>query len=249
MAIARLGQGEWPRPEAIMARGVKGTGRGGEEAVLRIGSRNYSSWSLRGWLLVRMSGLPFATEVVSPEDPTMRAELLLQSSSIRIPSLRHGGVEVWDTMAIAEYLHETCPEAAMLPRDRVARARCRSVSGEMHAGFHALRSSLPMNLRARTTGFTVWSAARADIERILAIWHDCLSTWGGPWLFGKSRCVADAMYAPVVTRFRTYDVALDPVAEGYAQAILSWPDLAEWIDAAHGEPEARISELEVEAEF
>ena len=232
-----------------MARGAKRSGPAEEAAVLRISSRNYSSWSLRGWLLVRLSGLPFTAEVVSPDDPSTRAELLLQSSSIRIPNLRHGDVEVWDTMAIAEYLDEVHPDAGMLPRDRLARARCRSISGEMHAGFHALRSSLPMNLRAHFPGFTVWSAARADIDRILAIWHECLATWGGPWLFGEARSVADAMYAPVVTRFRTYDVRLDPVAEDYAEAILAWPDMAEWIAAAQDEPEERISELEVEAEF
>jgi glutathione S-transferase len=207
-------------------------------AVLRISSRNYSSWSMRGWLILRLSGLPFRAETVSPDDPSTRAELLLQSSSILIPSLTHDGAEIWDTLGIAEYLNELRPEAGLLPADR-----------EMHAGFHALRSSLPMNLRAQVPGFTVWSAARADIERICKLWRDCLATWGGPWLFGEHRTVADAMYAPVVLRFRTYDVALDAPCEAYARTILGWPDVQEWIAAAKEEPEARITELEFDAEF
>ena len=221
----------------------------GEPAVLRISSRNYSSWSMRGWLLCRMSGLPFVEDVVSPDDPTSRAELLLQSSSILIPSLRHDGAELWDTLAIAEYLAELKPEARMLPADRIARARCRAISGEMHAGFAALRSTLPMNLRGHVPNFTLWSGARADIERILFIWRDCLERWGGPWLLGAERSVADAMYAPVVTRFRTYDVKLDGACEDYARTILGWPDVVEWSAAAQREPEAHIAELDLEAEF
>jgi glutathione S-transferase len=217
--------------------------------VLRISSRNYSSWSLRGFLLARLSGLPFTVEVVSKDDPSMRAELLMQSSSIRIPSLVHDGAEVWDTTAIGEFLNELCPKAQMLPKDRMARARCRSISGEMHAGFHALRSSLPMNLRAHHPDFTVWSAARADIERICQTWRDCLAEWGGPWLFGARPSVADAFYAPVVTRFRTYDVKLDAACEAYAKQILAWPDMVEWTAEAEAEMDEKIEELELDAEF
>ena len=222
---------------------------GAAPAVLRISSRNYSSWSMRGWLLCRMAGIAFEEEIVSADDPKSRAELLLQSSSILIPALRHEGAELWDTLAIAEYLNELVPDARMLPEDRLARARCRAISGEMHAGFAALRSTLPMNLRAVVPNFTLWSGAQADIERILWIWRDCLERWGGPWLLGAEKSVADAMYAPVVTRFRTYDVALDPVCEAYARTILGWPDVAEWIEAGKREPEARITELDLEAEF
>jgi glutathione S-transferase len=224
-------------------------GRAPEPAVLRISSRNYSSWSMRGWLLCRMAGIDFEEEVVSVDDPNSRAELLLQSSSILIPALRHDGAELWDTLAIAEYLNELVPEARMLPADRLARARCRAISGEMHAGFAALRSTLPMNLRAVVPNFTLWSGARADIERILWIWRDCLERWGGPWLLGAEKSVADAMYAPVVTRFRTYDVKLDAACEAYARAILAWPDVAEWIEAGKREPETHISELDLDAEF
>jgi glutathione S-transferase len=219
------------------------------KAVLRISSRNYSSWSLRGWLILRLSGLPFETELVSPDDPATRAELLLQSSSILLPCLLHDGVELWDTLAIAEYLNEPRPEARLMPEEWVARARCRSISGEMHAGFHALRSSLPMNLRAHLPGFTVWSAARADLERIFGLWRGCLAGWGGPWLFGDRPTLADAMFAPVVLRGRSYDVALDDSCEAYARTILGWPEVEEWIAAARQEPEARITELEYDAEF
>jgi glutathione S-transferase len=223
--------------------------RDSKKAVLRISSKNYSSWSLRGWLLTRMSGLPFEEERVSPDDPATRAELLLQSSSILIPCLFHDDAMIWDTLAIAEYLHETCPDAHMLPADRRARARARAIAGEMHAGFNALRSSLPMNLRAHFPNFTVWSAARADIERIEKIWHECLAEHGGPWLFGAHPTIADAMYAPVATRFRTYDVKLDPVSERYVQTLLTWPDMMAWRNAALQEPEEQIPELELDAEF
>lgn len=215
------------------------------EATLLISSKNYSSWSLRGWLITRLSGLPFKEKIVNPDDPAARAELLLRSSSILVPSLIHDGISIWDTLAIAEYLNELRPEAQMLPDDRHARARCRAISGEMHSGFAALRSSLPMNLHAHRPGFPIWSAARADIDRILTIWQDCFETWKGPYLFGKKLSLADAMYAPVVTRFLTYDVALNAQAAGYCQDIMAWPDMAEWVAAAKEEPQ-EITELEVE---
>jgi len=218
------------------------------DAVLRISSKNYSSWSLRGWLLTRLSGLDFTVEVATGDEQT-RAELLLRASSIRIPCLIHGEVTVWDTLAIAEYLNELRPEAQMFPADRVARAYCRSISGEMHSGFEALRASLPMNLRAHRPGFALWSGPKADIVHILTIWKDCLGRYGGPWLFGERRTVADAMYAPVVTRFLTYDVPLEPWARAFCERVMEWPDMAEWVASARQEPEPLIEELEVEAEF
>lgn len=214
-------------------------------ATLLISSKNYSSWSLRGFLLARMARLQFEEKVVSADDPANRAELLLQSSSIRIPALEHGGVLIWDVLAIAEYLNETFPKAGMLPADKKARARCRSICGEMHSGFSALRSSLPMNLRLHKPGYRVWSAAQADIDRIIEIWRDCLETWKGPWLFGAHATIADAMYAPVVTRFRSYDVQLDDACERYAAQVMAWPDLQEWTAAAADEPE-QIEELDIE---
>jgi glutathione S-transferase len=220
-------------------------GKSMAETTLLISSRNYSSWSLRGWLLARMSGLKFTVSVAAADDPAVRAELLLRASSILVPCLIHDGISVWDTLAIAEYLNEIRPKAGMLPAERAARARCRSISGEMHSGFSALRSSLPMNLRASRPGFTVWSSAKADIERILTIWRDCLETWKGPYLFGERRSVADAMFAPVLTRFRTYDVALEGACRAYGERILAWPDLVEWTQAALDEP-AEIEELDIE---
>jgi glutathione S-transferase len=213
-------------------------------ATLLISSKNYSSWSLRGYLLARLSGLGFEEKIADPDDPSNRRELLMQSSSIRVPSLMHDDVAVWDTLAIAEYLNETFPDAQMLPKDRIARARCRSISGEMHSGFTALREALPMNLRLFRPGFVVWSAVQADIDHICGIWRDCLTTWKGPWLFGDQPTIADCFYAPVVTRFRSYDVKVDPIAERYCQQIMAWPDMREWFAAAQHEPE-QIEELDI----
>jgi len=220
-----------------------------DRALLYISSRNYSSWSLRGFLLARLAGLEFDVESVDLNDPVARAELLNQASSIRIPCLLHEDLRVWDTMAIAEYLNERFPEAGLLPADKAARARCRSIAGEMHSGFQALRASLPMNLRAHRPGFRIWTGPRADIDRILGIWRDALSQWGGPWLLGDKPCMADAMYAPVVTRFLTYDVALEGPCAAYARTVMEWAPMIEWAAAAQEEPEPPIHELEVEAEF
>lgn len=214
-------------------------------ATLLISSKNYSSWSLRGFLLARLAGLDFEEKVVDPDDPVNRRELLMQSSSIRVPTLMHGDVVVWDTLAIAEYLNETFPQAEMLPADRAARARCRSISGEMHSGFTALREALPMNLKLFRPGFTVWSAVQADIDHITAIWRECLATWKGPWLFGARPSIADCFYAPVATRFRSYDIRMEGACERYCRQIMSWPDMQEWFAAAQKEPE-QIDELDIE---
>jgi len=215
------------------------------KATLIISSKNYSSWSLRGWLMAKWAGLDFDEQFASADDPTIRAELLLQSSSILVPTLIHDGHSVWDTLAIGEYLHEQFPAAGLLPTDREARARCRSICGEMHSGFTALRSALPVNLRGVKPGFAVWSAAQADIDRILKIWHECFDRWKGPYLFGEKLTMADALYAPVCTRFRTYCVRLDPVADAYCERILSLPTMVEWIEAAKLEPE-EMPELDAE---
>jgi glutathione S-transferase len=214
------------------------------KASLTISSKNYSSWSLRGWLLARFAGLEFEEKITPPGDVDARAEILLLSPSILVPALTHNGITVWDTLAIAEYLNEVKPKAGLLPADKAARARCRSICGEMHSGFSAMRSALPMNLKGHFPGFKIWARAQADIERITAIWRECLDTYGGPFLFGE-RSMADAMYAPVVTRFKTYDVALDPVCAKFADRIMALPEMQEWIAAAKLEPED-IDELEVE---
>ncbi len=214
------------------------------EATISISSKNYSSWSLRGWLLCKLAGLEIEEHTVSIDDPSMRAELLLLSPSFLVPCLTHDGIKVWDTLAIAEYLAELKPDAPLLPRDKKARAHCRSISGEMHSGFYNLRSALPMNLRAFHAGFKVFPGAQADIERVLTIWRECLKTYGGPYLFG-SLSMADAMYAPVCTRFLTYDVTLDETCADYCRSIMVWPAMEEWVSDAKSEPDD-IEELDVE---
>jgi len=214
------------------------------ETILTISSKNYSSWSLRGWLLCRMAGLKFVEEVVPVDDPTNRAELLLLSPSILVPCLTHQSIRIWDTLAIAEHLNEVRPKAGLLPADRATRARCRSICGEMHSGFTNLRSALPMNLKARHPGFKVWAGAQADIDRITTIWRECFAAYHGPYLFGKPT-MADAMYAPVVTRFLTYDVKLDADCAGYCDRITALPDMIAWREAAMLEPE-ELEELDME---
>jgi len=214
------------------------------DAELTISSKNYGSWGLRGWLLCRMAGLEFDEKAMPSDDPSTRAELLLMSPSFLVPCLRHEGVKVWDTLAIAEYLNEIKPKAQLLPADRGARAHCRAICGEMHGGFSNLRSALPMNLKARFPGFKVWAGARADIDRVLTIWRDCFSIYKGPYLFG-ALSMADAMYAPVCTRFLTYDVKLDAASAAYCRRIMALPDMIEWVEAAKTEPD-ELEELDAE---
>ena len=214
------------------------------KATLTIISKNYGSWSLRGWLMARFAGLDFEERLLPPDDPDARAEIMLLSPSFLVPCLTHDGVKVWDTLAIGEYLNEIKPKAGLLPADRAARAHCRAVCGEMHSGFSSLRAALPMNLKAHYPGFKIWARAQADIDRITAIWRECLDTYGGPYLFGE-RSMADAMYAPVCTRFVTYDVNLDEQCAAYCKRIMALPEMVEWIEAAKQEPE-EIDELDAE---
>jgi glutathione S-transferase len=215
------------------------------KAVLTISSKNYSSWSLRGWLLCKLAGLDFEERRLSIDDPDARAELLLLSPSFLTPALDHNGLHVWDTLAMAEYLAETFPKALILPKDLAARTHNRSVSGEMHSGFANLRSALPMNIKAHFPDFPVWSGAKPDIDRVCAIWRDCLSRYGGPFMFGKRPTLADAMYAPVCSRFATYDLALDSECAAFRDHILSWGPMVEWSEAAKAEPD-EVEELDVE---
>jgi glutathione S-transferase len=206
-------------------------------ATLTLSSKNYSSWSLRGWLLTRFAGLPFEEVMVPPDDEDVRKELLLLAPSIRVPCLRHDGATVWNNMAIAEYLNELFPKAGLWPADRVARAHARAVCGEMNSGFANLRSALPMNLKGHFPKHKIWAGAKADIERIIEIWSDCLATYGGPFLFGEQRSAPDAFFAPVTTRFKTYDVALPPACEAFCDTILAMPEMKEWIANARQEPD------------
>lgn len=215
------------------------------KAVLTITSKNYGAWALRGWLMARFARLDFTEKVIAPDDPAMKAEMLLLFSTMRVPALKHDGVEVWDTLAIGEYLHEIKPGAGLLPSDQKARAHCRAICGEMHSGFASVRSALPMNIKARHEQFKVWSRAQAGIDHILASWKDCFKRYGGPFLFGEQPGMADAMYAPVVTRLLTYDAALDKAAKAYCDRIMKLPAMREWVAAALEEP-AEIDELEAE---
>ena len=210
---------------------------------LTISSRNYSSWSLRGWLLCKLAGLDFDAVLLPLDDAASRAELLLLSPSFLTPCLTYEGIKVWDTLAIAEFLNELLPEAGLLPHEQADRSACRSVCGEMHSGFANLRAALPMNLKARHPGFKVWAGAQLDIDRITRIWRESLAASGGPFLFGAPT-MADAMYAPVCTRFATYEVALDDACAAYRDRILALPYMREWTQLALTEPD-EVEELDV----
>jgi glutathione S-transferase len=215
------------------------------KAVLTISSKNYSSWSLRGWLLCRMASLDFEEDIRPSDDPSTRAELMLMSPSFLVPCLTHGEIKVWDTLAIAEYLNEAVPGAKLLPADLKIRTHCRAVSGEMHSGFANLRSALPMNIKARYSNFSLWAGAQPDIDRVLEIWRECLRAYDGPYLFGDVPTMADAMYAPMCTRFLTYEVKLDRAAQDYCDTIMNLPDMIEWAEGARAEPDA-VEELDAE---
>lgn len=215
------------------------------KAVLTISSKNYGAWALRGWLMCKLARLEFTEHVIPPDDPAMKAEMLLLSASMRVPSLDHDGVHVWDTLAIGEYLNEIKPKAGLLPADRKARAHCRAICGEVHSGFSAMRSSLPMNIKAHFPGFKIWSRAQADIDRIETIWNECLEQYGGPYLFGEKPCIADAMFAPEVTRFVSYEVALTPACVAYCEAIVALPAMKQWMAESEAEPD-EIDELDAE---
>jgi glutathione S-transferase len=212
--------------------------------TITLSSKNYSSWSLRGWLMAKFARIDFDESIVAPDDADARAEILLLSPSILVPCLTYQGIRIWDTLAIGEFLNEIAPKAGLLPKDRAKRAHCRSICGEMHSGFVSLRQALPMNIKGHFPKFKIWSKAHADIERITILWRECLDAYGGPFLFGELT-MADAMYAPVVSRFRTYDVALDSQTQAYADRIWELPAMAEWRKAAMAEIE-EIEELQVE---
>ncbi len=213
-----------------------------DKPILTISSKNYSSWSLRGWLLCQLAGLEVEEQTVSIDEN--RAELLMLAPSYQVPRLSHNGASVWDTLAIAEYLNELYPGAKMLPEDPIARAHCRSISGEMHLGFANLRSALPMNIKMRHSDFKIFAGAQPDIDRIQTIWGECLEQSKGPFLFRKPT-IADAMYAPVCTRFVTYNVPMTDAVKTYCDTILRWSPMAKWIEAAKQEPE-ELEELDVE---
>jgi glutathione S-transferase len=208
-----------------------------DEFVLAIGNKNYSSWSLRPWLALKHTGAPFREVVIPLYRPDSRASIAPHSPCGRVPALRHGSTVVWDSLAICEYLAEAFPEARLWPRDRDARAVARSVSAEMHSSFAAMRSAMGMNVRARLPGVGRTVDSLRDIERVRNLWTDALQRFGreGQFLFGEFS-VADAMYAPVVLRFRTYEVKLDARLRDYCDTVLQLPAMQEWMAAARAEP-------------
>ncbi|MCG5075035.1 glutathione S-transferase family protein [Paraburkholderia tagetis] len=213
---------------------------------LVIGDKNYSSWSMRPWVLMTHFGIPFEEVRIELGEPETKALILAFSASGKVPCLvTDDGLAVWDSLAIAETLAERFPQHALWPRDANARARARSVSAEMHSSFTDLRSNMPMAIRTSKPGADATPGTLADIARIDALWSACLDASGGPFLFGEFS-IADAMYAPVVMRFNSYAPQLSAKAAAYAARVSAAPAVAAWIEAArkethrieHDEPDA-----------
>jgi len=208
------------------------------EMTLCIGNKNYSSWSLRAWLVLKATTVAFEEVVIPLDQPTTRETILKYSPSGRLPVLKHGDLSVWESLAIAEYLAEAFPTFNLWPKDQAARILARAVSAEMHAGFAALRQHLPTNIRSSFHDREITPEVQADINRIMAIWRDCRMQYGeasGEFLFGGFT-IADAMFAPVVTRFRTYRIELEREAQAYCDAVMALPAMQEWVAAARNEP-------------
>jgi glutathione S-transferase len=209
--------------------------------TLVIGDKNISSWSLRPWITLKAGRIRFGEERVRLRQPDSKAEILRLSPSGKVPALKTENGIVWDSLAILEYLAEHHPECRLWPQDAEPRAAARSISAEMHSGFASLRNDMSMDLLARLPSPPMSEALETDIRRIVAIWHDARTRFGkgGPFLFGTFTN-ADAMFAPVATRFRTYGVDVsrfgdDGTAQAYAEAILAMPELAEWAEGAIAE--------------
>jgi glutathione S-transferase len=209
-----------------------------DDLTLIIGNKNYSSWSLRPWLLLKQAGIPFREQYLPLRSEAWQTQIRDLSPSGKVPALIHGDIRVWDSLAICEYLAERFPDKNLWPAAFAARAEARSVSAEMHSGFQALRQNMFMNIRRRmpTRGRTPESLA--DIERIVAIWNGCRARYasGGPFLFGAFS-IADAMYAPIALRFETYAVKTEGAAGDYARSLLALPAMQEWVTAARAETE------------
>ena len=206
------------------------------EFTIYIGNKNYSSWSFRAWLIAKLAGIDFDEVLIPLYQPQSRGEILRHTPSGKVPVLEHGTMAVWESLAIGEYLAELLPAARLWPEARATRAHARAISHEMHAGFLPLRRHFPMNMRS-VFDRAIIPEIQGDIDRITALWVDCRKRFGagGEFLFGHPT-IADAMYAPVVSRFRTYKVPLDVEVEAYATAVTAWPPYQEWLAAAKKEP-------------
>ena len=208
------------------------------DLTIYLGNRNYASWSLRAWLALKATGAAFEEVVIPLFQPGSKETLLKYSPSGKVPALHHGETVVWDSLAICGYLGDIFPAASLWPADPAAKAMARSISAEMHSSFPALRGQFPMNIRSNFPGREITPEAQSDINRVMAIWRTCRNRFGehnGDFLFGPFT-IADAMYAPVVTRFRTYKFDLEREADAYCDAIMSLPAMQEWVSAARNEP-------------
>lgn len=202
---------------------------------LVIGNKNYSSWSFRPWLALKVAGIAFEETVISLEAGDFKARVAALSGAGRVPVLVDGDVLVWESLAILEYLAEKFPTADLWPKGPAARAHARAIASEMHAGFLPLRRHLPMNVARPVKIRALDEAVTADVRRIDAIWSECRTKFGGPFLFGGFGA-ADAMYAPVIWRFHTYAVAVSAAARSYMDAMMRLPAWIEWREAARREP-------------
>jgi glutathione S-transferase len=206
--------------------------------TLYVGSKRYSSWSLRPYVALVQSGVTFECTTILLDRETTKAEIAQVNPAKRVPVLHHDDLVIWDSLAICEYVNELAPEAQLWPADRAKRARARAISAEMHAGFAALRSNMSMDMSASKPGQGRTPETLADVARICEIWREALATSGGPFLFGGFS-IADAMFAPVTTRFTTYGVELDDVCRGYVAAIDALPAMQAWRKDAAAEPASR----------
>ncbi len=217
---------------------------------LTIGNKNYSSWSMRPWVLLRQTGIPFEEILVRFDafdaGSQFKQALAGLTPTGKVPVLQDDALVIWDTLAIAEYLAEQFPEKQLWPKDKAARARARSVCAEMHAGFSALRSHCPQNIEASLpeVGALIWRdqpAVRADVERLVAMWSGLLQAHGGPLLFG-SFTIVDAYFAPVCMRLKTYGLPVPPAISAYVERVAALPGVAAWIADARAEADFRAFE-------
>jgi len=204
---------------------------------LILGNKNYSSWSLRPWLAMKVARIAFAETVIPLDTPDFKSRIADLSVAGKVPVLIDGDTRVWESLAILEYLAEKFPEAGLWPRDARARAHARAICSEMHAGFQALRRQFPMNMRRPAKAHELAADAAPDVRRIETLWGDCRARFGqgGPFLYGAFGA-ADSMYAPVVSRFHTYGVEVGAATRDYMRAITALPEWGEWREAARREP-------------
>jgi glutathione S-transferase len=205
--------------------------------TLIIGNKNYSSWSFRPWIAMKVAGIPFDEVVVSLDAPDFKLRVCAVSGTGKVPVLDDDGVRVWESLAILEHLAERFPDAGLWPDDPVARSHARTVSAEMHAGFLPLRRACPMNMWRPVRPRPLDAEAQANVARIDALWTECRTQFwaGGPFLFGRFGA-ADAMYAPVVSRFHTYGIEVGAMSQAYMAAVMALPAWGEWQAAALKEP-------------